>query len=89
MTSSIRFTPVFLHPSSWVLKCFFYIIALKLNKKEQIFMKKNIFKSAKSIIFAVALCAVAALGALSVTPNTDSQEATIVATHPEFIEGVY
>lgn len=52
-------------------------------------MKKNIFKSAKSIIFAVALCAVAALGALSVTPNTDSQEATIIATHPEFIEGVY
>lgn len=89
MTSSIRFTPVFLHLSSWVLKCFFYIIALKLNKKEQIFMKKNIFKSAKSIIFAVALCAVATLGALSVTPNTDSQEVTIVATHPNFIIGGY
>lgn len=52
-------------------------------------MKKNIFKSAKSIIFAVALCAVATLGALSITPNTDSQEVTIVATHPDFIIGAY
>lgn len=51
-------------------------------------MKKNILKSTKSIIFAVALCAVAALGALTVSSNTDSQDVTIVATHPNFIDGV-
>lgn len=87
MTSSIRFTPIFLHPSSWVLKCFFYIIALKLNKKEQIFMKKNIFKSAKSIIFAVALCAVAALGALSSLSTPEKPQ--LVAMDPNFIDGTY
>lgn len=52
-------------------------------------MKKNILKSTKSIIFAVALCAVAVLGALTVSSNTDSQDVTIVATHPGFIDGVY
>ena len=52
-------------------------------------MKKNILKSTKSIIFAVALCTVAALGALTVSSNTDSQDVTIVATHPGFIDGVY
>lgn len=51
-------------------------------------MKKNILKSTKSIIFAAAVCAVTALGVLGTVSNYDSQEVTIVATHPNFIDGV-
>lgn len=50
-------------------------------------MKKNIFKSAKSIIFAVALCAVAALGALSSLSTPTKPQ--LVAMDPNFIDGTY
>ena len=52
-------------------------------------MKKNVLKSTKSIIFAIAVCAVAALGAFSAVSASDTQEVTIVATHPDFIGGTY
>lgn len=52
-------------------------------------MKKNVLKSTKSIIFAIAVCAVAALGVFSTVSGSDTQEQTIVAMRPEFIEGVY
>lgn len=52
-------------------------------------MKKNVLKSTKSIIFAIAVCAVAALGAFSAVSGSDTQEVTIVATHPDFIGGTY
>lgn len=50
-------------------------------------MKKNILKSTKSIIFAVALCAVAALGAL--TSLSTSEKPQLVAMDPNFIDGAY
>lgn len=52
-------------------------------------MKKNVLKSTKSIIFAIAVCAVAALGVFSSISGSDTQDVTIVATHPDFIIGAY
>lgn len=52
-------------------------------------MKKNILKSTKSIIFAIAVCAVAALGAFSAVSGSDTQEEQIVAWDPGFIDGTY
>ena len=52
-------------------------------------MKKNILKSTKSIIFAIAVCAVAALGAFSAVSGSDTQDVTIVATEPGFCIGLY
>ena len=73
---------------SWGFDIFFHIMALQQTKEVNL-MKKNVLKSTKSIIFAIAVCAVAALGAFSAVSASDTQEVTIVATHPDFIGGTY
>lgn len=49
-------------------------------------MKKNVLKSTKSIIFAIAVCAVAALGVFSAV--SAPQEQLAIALDPSFIDGV-
>lgn len=88
MTSGYKFHPKSLHRMSWGFDIFFHIMALQQTKEVNL-MKKNVLKSTKSIIFAIAVCAVAALGAFSAVSGSDTQEVTIVATHPDFIGGTY
>lgn len=52
-------------------------------------MKKSALKSAKSIMIAAAVCASLAFGALSAVSASGSTVQTIVATHPEFVNGFF
>lgn len=50
-------------------------------------MKKNILKTITSIMVAAAICTGLAVGALSAVSS--SQEPTVVATPPGFLDGIY
>lgn len=50
-------------------------------------MKKNILKTITSIMIATALCTGLAVGTLSAI--SISQEQTIVASHPNFVDRTY